>query len=489
VAAIGVVCVVLLVTCVSLLVSKGKNSKTSKELADSDDKKTESVMKETQTEAMTEANTEEPKSEGDEYNVAFYVVDSTTVSTQKCSTGNAVSNATLDIRDGASSYSGDVIQTATTDVNGHAAIDLKTGTYTVQIMADGYSTMYYALEVGTEDTSLNCYAAPVNNDKKKTIVLTWDNPDYDLDLTVFTPYQGSNGDMAYIGSGVQSDSHGNYIQSDNSSSCEVAYIDGTDTGDYKIYVNNYTDTQAGNLSSAVLGVVNVHVYIYANNVLVADYTVPIGANGVVWEVVEISGTTYLPCQRVYSDVSGKKCWNRDKTAPDTSLGDELYERFFNGEVGAISENSIYGEDNRDGFYYDTVISFYAENGENIPKIEWFDLDNDGKDEPYWNDHFYNEGIVAIDARDGKLYAIAVGLNSKYIVYKGETYLVTMFSDSIMKQNNFRKMNANWDIVDEFDLEAYSSVDDVFDENSDYCYRGESITMEEFESLSKAYFGY
>jgi YD repeat-containing protein len=250
---------------------------------------------------------------GDEYSVTLWVVDSTTVSTENGSTGNAIPNATAYIRNGASSYSGDVVQTVTTSADGQATVDLKTGTYTVQIDAEGFNTMYCALEVGTEDTSLNCYAAPINNDNKKTIVLTWDNPDYDLDLTIFTPYQGSNGDMAYIGSGVQSDSHGNYIQSDNSSLCEVAYIDGTDTGDYKIYVNNYTDTQAGNLNSAVLCVVNVHVYIYANNVLVADYTVPIGANGVVWEVVEISGTTYLPCQRVYSDVSGKRCWSGNKT--------------------------------------------------------------------------------------------------------------------------------------------------------------------------------
>jgi hypothetical protein len=443
-------------------------------------------MTEAMTEAMTESNTEEPKSEGDEYNVAFYVVDSTTVSTQEGSTGNAVSNATVDIRDGASSYSGDVIQTATTDADGQAAIDLKTGTYTVQIMADGYSTMYYALEVGTDDTSLKCYAAPVNNDNKKTIVLTWDNPNYDLDLTIFTPYKGGNGDTAYIGSGVDSDSHGNYIQSDNSAVCEVAYIDGTNTGDYKIYVNNYTDTQAGNLSSDILGSANAHVYIYANNVLVADYAVPIGTNGVVWEVVDISGTTYQPCQRVYSDVSGKKCWNKDKTAPDTSLDDELYARFFNGEVGANYFDGDYE------LYYDTLVSFYAEEyGMDAPEIEWFDLDNDGKNEPYWDDYYY--GIAAIDAINGKLYVIAEGTGtaeySSYTVYKGETYLVTSDTSHTTRQTyNFRKLNGNGDIVDEFDLQAYYPGD-TYDENSDFYYRGESITMEEFESLRKAYFGY
>jgi hypothetical protein len=280
---------------------------------------------------------------GDEYSVTLWVVDSTTVSTENGSTGNAIPNATAYIRNGASSYSGDVVQTVTTSADGQATVDLKTGTYTVQIDAEGFNTMYCALEVGTEDTSLNCYAAPINNDNKKTIVLTWDNPDYDLDLTIFTPYQGSNGDMAYIGSGVQSDSHGNYIQSDNSSLCEVAYIDGTDTGDYKIYVNNYTDTQAGNLNSAVLCVVNVHVYIYANNVLVADYTVPIGANGVVWEVVEISGTTYLPCQRVYSDVSGKRCWSGSKGTMSVAEVLEFYNEFFAGGCSArVVKQDEYG---------------------------------------------------------------------------------------------------------------------------------------------------
>jgi hypothetical protein len=296
--------------------------------------------------------------------------------------------------------------------------------------------------------------------------------------------------MASIGSGVQSDSHGNYIQSDNSSSCEVAYIDGTDTGDYKIYVNNYTDTQAGNLSSAVLGVVNVHVYIYANNVLVADYTVPIGANGVVWEVVEISGTTYLPCQRVYSDVSGKKCWNRDKTALDTSSDDELYARFFNGEVGANYFDRDYE------LYYDTFVSSYAEeSGEDAPEIEWFDLDNDGKNEPYWG-NLYTYGIVAIDAINGKLYVIAEGGGtaeySSYTVYKGETYLVTSDTWHQGRQTyNFRKLNGNGDIVDEFDIgaEYWDEPNDYYNENSDFYYRGESITMEEFDSILNAYFAY
>jgi hypothetical protein len=54
----------------------------------------------------------------------------------------------------------------------------------------------------------------------------------------------------------------------------------------------------------------------------------------VWEVVEISGTTYLPCQRVYSDVSGKKCWSGSKGTMSAADVLELYNEFFEGRCSA-----------------------------------------------------------------------------------------------------------------------------------------------------------
>jgi hypothetical protein len=251
--------------------------------------------------------------------------------------GNIIPNANVYIREGADAYSGGVIQTATTDLNGQANVDLKSGTYTVQIYARGYSTAYYALEVGDKDVSLNCYVEPNDN----------------------------------------------------------------------------------NLNA--------------------------------------------------------------------SSDEELYERFFNKEIGAIED-----VDSDYEFYYDTTE--YTDYGWEIPEIKWFDLDNDGKEEPYWEDIFY--GVTAIDARNGKLYLIAVGNGtaeySSFTVYNAETYLVLRDTSHAGRETyNLRKLNGNGEIVDEFDLgaEYWDEPDDKYNENSDFYYRGEEITMEEYESLRNAYFGY
>jgi YD repeat-containing protein len=341
---------------VSLLVFKGKGSGSSNKA----DSKTE----------KTKDKTEEQEPEVDKYNVTFYVVDSTTVSSVDGTTGNAIPSATIDIRDGADSDSGDVIQTVTTGEDGQANVDLESGTYIAQIGTDGYSTMYYTLEVGTEDMMLNCYAAPVNNDNKKTIVLTWDNPDYDLDLTIFTNYQDGGGDMAYIGRGIKSDDDGNYIQSDNSEVCEVAYIDKTGSGNYKIYVNNYTDTQAGNLNSSALGEINAHVYVYADNEQVADYT-----SVVLWEVAQISGTTYQPCEMVYSDVNGNLWWSGDKTheyhlKAEKTISQSVYNDNYSYII-YYNYYDIYGNlQSCVTEYYDTYDSFYYDNPDSIYDITY-----------------------------------------------------------------------------------------------------------------------
>jgi hypothetical protein len=341
VVAMCIVCVVLWATLIVLFFSKGRNSENTANIVESETTEIESEITEEHTEENTEEQTEMQTEEqvlaSGKFSVALQVVDSTVDSLAEGTIGNIIPNANVYIREGADAYSGGVIQTATTDLNGQANVDLKSGTYTVQIYARGYSTAYYALEVGDKDVSLNCYVEPNDN----------------------------------------------------------------------------------NLNAS-----------------------------------------------------------SDK---------ELYERFFNKEIGAIED-----VDSDYEFYYDTTE--YTDYGWEIPEIKWFDLDNDGKDEPYWNEIGY--GITAIDARDGKLFVIAQGdgtaMFSSYTVYDGETYLVTSDTTHVGRETyNLRKLNGNGEIVDEFDLgaEYWDEPDDKYNENSDFYYRGEEITMEEYESLRNAYFGY
>ena len=105
---------------------------------------------------------------------------------------------------------------------------------------------------------------------------------------------------------IPDDGHGNLLVADNNAGCEVMYVNTAELGNYKLYVNNYTDSQSGNYNSNVLGTLNVHIYIYDING--SWQNIPsCGSDRVVWEVVDISGKQNTPSNRVYNQIEGKSC--------------------------------------------------------------------------------------------------------------------------------------------------------------------------------------
>jgi len=233
------------------------------------------------------------------------------VQEDSAASGNMLQTVTAYVREGEGNQTGEVVLETSTQ-NGELSMNLPSGIYTVQLHADGYMDIYVKIEVEEETAPRDVYVMPQLNEGQTGVVLTWDGEETDLDLTLFTPYQAENGDMAHIGGNVKEDGHGNALVSDNKSRCEAMYVNSGEPGSYKLYVNNYTDSLAGNYTSDALGRINVHIYIYNSSGFVAEYTVPLGQTGVVWEVLELNGDTLTPAQRVYSEVSGKAWWTEDK---------------------------------------------------------------------------------------------------------------------------------------------------------------------------------
>ena len=253
------------------------------------------------------------KNNGDEYPVTFHLYSCMDVVSDEngSTTGGALQAATAVVREGAGNYNGKPVCTAETQ-NGELAANLPSGVYTVQFHTEGYLDGYMEVEVMEEATVRDVYVMPGLAETQTGVILTWDSDEVDLDLTLFTPYQAENGDMAHIGGSVDWDGHGNILVSDNKSRCEIMFINSGEPGSYKLYVNDYTNSVAGNYVSDALYRLNVHVYIYNSNGLVADYTLPLGQTGVVWEVAEINGQTVTPAQRVYSEIGGKSWWTENK---------------------------------------------------------------------------------------------------------------------------------------------------------------------------------
>lgn len=253
---------------------------------------------------------------GDEYPLHMNIFAATEVQTAEDGSliRNAVQGTSVTFRSGTGAYSGEAVATAEADAEGKINVNLLSGTYTAEIEAPGYSVSYQEVEVSEQETALDSYVLPAVAEGQTGVVLTWEDAAYDLDLTLFTPWQDADGDMAHVGAAMSEDGHGNRLLADNKSGCEVLYVNTAELGSYKLYVNNYTDSLAGNYTSQSLSGLNIRIYLYDSNGFVAEYTFPVGQIGVVWEVVELNGGRQIPSNRVYSSVEGKSWWTAEKGA-------------------------------------------------------------------------------------------------------------------------------------------------------------------------------
>ncbi len=125
--------------------------------------------------------------------------------------------------------------------------------------------------------------------------------------------------------------------------------------------------------------------------------------------------------------------------------------------------------------------------------ERIDLDNDGEDEQIVDGPY---GGMFLDARDGKVYVFASGEGTAgvltYTQYDNAVWIVHRDTTHAGRQVYWlTKYDGGETIVDEFTLAAeyWDSPDSKYDENSDFTYRDEKITMKEYEALRKEIIGW
>lgn len=252
--------------------------------------------------------------DGDEYpvHINIYTAEDVKSGEDGSLSRNPLSGAGVTLREGAGAYEGEAFRTLQAGEGGTLDTALPSGVYTAQIDVPGYSRTFLEIWVDERETSADSYLLPALEEGRMGVVLTWEGGETDLDLTLFTPFQSAGGDMARVGGRIMDDGNGNRLLSDNSAGCEVLYVNTAQAGSYKIYVNDYTDIQAGNYTVNTLAGINIHIYLYDSNGFVAEYVFPAGQTGVVWEVAEISGSQITPGQRVYSRMEGKSWWLESK---------------------------------------------------------------------------------------------------------------------------------------------------------------------------------
>lgn len=158
---------------------------------------------------------------------------------------------------------------------------------------------------------------------------------------------------------------------------------------------------------------------------------------------------------------------------------ELLDAFLAGETPAL-----YREET--GSLMVSDLTFDEEDYFSYSVGERVDLDNDGEDEQILNGPY---GGIYLDARNGEVYILSQGEGTAGVLF------FTHFDDAgwiVHCDTTHAGRQVYWleqydgggNIVDEFTLSAeyWDSPDDRYDENSDFTYRNEKITMTEFETL-------
>lgn len=191
-----------------------------------------------------------------------------------------------------------------------------------------------------------------------------------------------------------------------------------------------------------------------------------------------AGTSYLSVMESDLDVLKEAL-----SAPEQAGADELFDAFLKGEIAA--------DDGGTPVTFSDLVE-YDELWEKDNTEERLDLDNDGEDELMLAGGVY--GGVYLDVTDGKLRIFARGDGTAdmlgYTEYEGAVWIVHSDITHMGRSMHHLDRYEGYDkIVDSFDINAeyWDSDQDMYDENSDFTYRGQKITMQEYEKLMKEIF--
>lgn len=164
--------------------------------------------------------------------------------------------------------------------------------------------------------------------------------------------------------------------------------------------------------------------------------------------------------------------------------ESCFDDFFNNKISAHRDNGteLWNKD-----------LTYDDNDWNCYRIgEQVDVDNDGENEQIVNGPY---GGIYLDARDGKVYVLAEGEGTAgvlfYTDYDNATWVVHCDTTHAGRQMYWlTRYDGGGNVADEFKLGAlyWDSPDDTYDENSDFIYRDEKISMVEYEALRNEILG-
>ena len=182
--------------------------------------------------------------------------------------------------------------------------------------------------------------------------------------------------------------------------------------------------------------------------------------------------------------------DKDDEDKDSEDPEALFQKFLDGELEA---HSIDYQGNAVTYKYtdlqtdpDEWDSYYYDDD------SYIDVDNDGENEL----HLYGPyGGKVLDVRDGEIYDLTEGEGTAgelcFGEYEGLTYICHRDVSHAGRQIHLFDRYENGEIVESFELNAeyWENTFDSYDRDSDFTFKGEKITMTEYEALAKEILGY
>jgi putative cell wall-binding protein len=218
--------------------------------------------------------------------------------------GNVVSGATIQLRRGYQTKTGDIVASTVTDENGrYSILNLPSGLYTAEVIKDGYIPYTFNIRSVSGQTvkEQNGIVSPLLNEGETRIVLSWGEQPSDLDAHLTGPSVGEerfhlfwDTKEHYENEELMASLSGPDVRT--SFGPETVTIHKQKPGIYRFFVFNYSyRLHEGSLALANSG---AKVDIYNKNMLQHVFYVPTTAPGKLWTVFELNGEMITPVNSV-----------------------------------------------------------------------------------------------------------------------------------------------------------------------------------------------
>lgn len=222
--------------------------------------------------------------------------------------GENMADTTLFFREGQDNKDGEVVHSELTNTDGTYTAELNAGTYTIELLKEGYLKAYFTIVVVAEQdkTNQNFTISKALDLSEMRVVLTWENEPSDLDLHAWGP--GLNNESfhlyyTHVGNSNYSEFAGLSLDRDDTYyyGPETITLSEVRPGLYTFGIHNYTTYYSTTSTTLARSGARVDIYSGASETPVETFYVPHDGIGAYWEVFKFNGLTneIIPVNELY----------------------------------------------------------------------------------------------------------------------------------------------------------------------------------------------